>query len=111
MVKWLNWRNNFKGDPLVVKITHSAVDKKLSYQDIIRLMCVEYSKKHLTARFMGYNTLKGSQMYGTLKDISPLQLMEMPVAENLMMGMAVGMAATGKTTDNFSPEYDSAPTS
>ena len=45
--------------------------------------------------FLGYNTALGSHMYNTLKDINSKQVVEMPVAENLMMGIAIGMALNG----------------
>lgn len=45
--------------------------------------------------FIGYNTAKGSRMYGTLSGVPAAQCIEMPVCENLMAGMAVGMALEG----------------
>lgn len=46
------------------------------------------------ARFIGYGVRTGRAM-GTLKDVAESQLVETPVAENLMMGMAIGMALGG----------------
>lgn len=47
-------------------------------------------------RFIGYNTAKGHQMYGTLALPCPLsRSIEAPVAENLMMGLGMGMALKG----------------
>jgi len=45
--------------------------------------------------FIGYNTAYGSRMYHTLDYVAPEKCIEMPVAENLMMGMAMGMSLTG----------------
>jgi pyruvate/2-oxoglutarate/acetoin dehydrogenase E1 component len=45
-------------------------------------------------RFVGYGMRKGGAM-GTLKGVRPEQIVEMPVAENLMTGAAIGMALTG----------------
>jgi pyruvate/2-oxoglutarate/acetoin dehydrogenase E1 component len=44
--------------------------------------------------FLGYGITKTHAM-GTLKDVPPAQLIEMPVAENLMAGAAIGMALAG----------------
>lgn len=44
--------------------------------------------------FIGYNVLKGDAM-GTLKNVSNDQKLETPVAENLMCGLAIGMAFEG----------------
>lgn len=46
-------------------------------------------------RFIGYNTAKGSRMYGSLVGVPESSCIEAPVAENLMMGMAIGMALEG----------------
>lgn len=45
--------------------------------------------------FVGYNVNYGSRVYGTLKDIPKEKCLEMPVAENLMAGMCLGMALEG----------------
>jgi pyruvate/2-oxoglutarate/acetoin dehydrogenase E1 component len=45
--------------------------------------------------FIGYNVLNGSKASGTLTGINEKQLIEMPLAENLMMGVAIGMALKG----------------
>jgi pyruvate/2-oxoglutarate/acetoin dehydrogenase E1 component len=44
--------------------------------------------------FLGYGITKTHAM-GTLKDVAPSQLIEMPVAENLMAGAAIGLALSG----------------
>ena len=49
------------------------------------------------AIFIGYN-VRHSSAYNTLKDIPEEQRLEMPVAENLMAGLAMGM-----TMENFRP--------
>jgi pyruvate dehydrogenase E1 component beta subunit len=45
-------------------------------------------------RFIGYGLQKGRAL-GTLKNVPDNQIIEMPVAENLMLGTAIGMALTG----------------
>lgn len=45
-------------------------------------------------RFIGYGVKQGRAM-GTLKGVNAEQLVETPVAENLMVGLAVGMSLYG----------------
>jgi pyruvate/2-oxoglutarate/acetoin dehydrogenase E1 component len=45
-------------------------------------------------RFIGYGLQKGRAL-GTLKNVPDEQIIEMPVAENLMLGMAIGLSLTG----------------
>lgn len=45
-------------------------------------------------KFIGYNTKLGHQMYGTLKGRED-SCIETPVAENLMMGIAMGISLEG----------------
>lgn len=45
--------------------------------------------------FIGYNLKYGSKMYGTMDDIPQDKILEMPISEALMAGMATGMALSG----------------
>lgn len=45
--------------------------------------------------FLGYGITK-SHALGTLRDVPPAQLLEMPVAENLMVGAAIGLSLAGR---------------
>lgn len=45
--------------------------------------------------YIGYNLKYGSKNYGFLKNTPKNQIIEMPVAENLMTGVAIGMALEG----------------
>jgi len=45
-------------------------------------------------RFIGYGLKKGRAL-GTLKNIDEAKIIESPVAENLMVGMAIGLALKG----------------
>lgn len=45
--------------------------------------------------FIGYNTACGSRMYGTLAKVPLKQCVETPVAENLMVGLGMGMSLEG----------------
>ena len=73
-------------------------------------------KKELTAamdslaqdplvRFVGYGISIGKAM-GTLKNVAPAQLIEMPVAENLMVGFATGLALKGLKPVVFFERFD-----
>ncbi|QWD13724.1 hypothetical protein G6678_05775 [Polynucleobacter paneuropaeus] len=44
--------------------------------------------------YIGYGLQKGRAL-GTIRDVSQQQIIEMPVAENLMVGFAVGLALKG----------------
>jgi pyruvate/2-oxoglutarate/acetoin dehydrogenase E1 component len=67
----------------------------MKYKDVIKNCINEYVRTYPEARFIGYNTVKGSRMYGTLNDVPVEKCIESPVSENLMMGMAFGMALEG----------------
>lgn len=47
-----------------------------------------------STRFIGYGLQKGRAL-GTLKGIDDKQIIETPVAENLMLGLAIGLALKG----------------
>jgi pyruvate/2-oxoglutarate/acetoin dehydrogenase E1 component len=63
----------------------------MKYSEFIRLQMVELSKRPETV-FIGYNLKNGSRGYGTMIGVPPEKIIEMPVAEALMTGMATGMA-------------------
>jgi len=46
-------------------------------------------------RFIGYGVRVGGRAAGTLAGVPESQLIETPVAENLMVGLATGMALSG----------------
>lgn len=56
--------------------------------------------------FLGYGVKHGGQAAGTLKGINPEQLIETPVAENLMMGMAIGLALAGRRPVVYFERFD-----
>lgn len=66
----------------------------MTFKQAIKSQCEEYARDP-AVRFIGYNTVYGSRMYGTLADVAVERCVEMPVAENLMVGMAMGMALEG----------------
>jgi pyruvate/2-oxoglutarate/acetoin dehydrogenase E1 component len=66
----------------------------MTYKQAITLEMNELARDKLV-RFIGYNTRYGHRMYGTLSEVSPRKCIEMPVAESLMVGLAMGMSLEG----------------
>ncbi len=64
---------------------------KMNYKEAVKRSMEMLSKKE-NAFFIGYNVRFGSRMYGTLSDVPEEICLEMPVAENLMAGVATGMS-------------------
>jgi len=56
--------------------------------------------------FIGYNILYGSKAYGTLSAVPAEMCIETPVAENLMAGLATGMALAGFKPVLFFERHD-----
>jgi len=56
--------------------------------------------------FIGYNVRCGSKANGTLVDIDPKRLIETPVAENLIVSMATGLAIQGYKPVIWIERYD-----
>ena len=65
----------------------------MSYKDAL-IRANTYLAADPKTRFIGYGLLKGRAL-GTLVNVPAAQIIEMPVAENLMMDMAIGMALVG----------------
>lgn len=59
-----------------------------------------------TVRFIGYGVKIGGRAHGTLKAIPEAQLIETPVAENLMVGLAIGMSLAGLRPVVFIERFD-----
>jgi pyruvate dehydrogenase E1 component beta subunit len=57
-------------------------------------------------RFVGYGVRYGGKAMGTLKNVPEAQLVETPVAENLMVGLAIGMALRGLRPVVFIERFD-----
>lgn len=56
--------------------------------------------------FIGYNVGYGGLANGTLKNVPKERRIETPVAENLMMGMAIGMALNGHKPVVYYERFD-----
>ena len=67
----------------------------MTLKDAITQANTEYHDTHERVIFLGYNTVKGSRMYGTLEGIPKDSCIETPVCENLMVSMALGMSLEG----------------
>lgn len=65
----------------------------MKYKDKLHSLMTELSKDP-RVRFVGYNTKYGHKMYGTLEGCEG-SCLEMPVAENLIMGVAMGLSLEG----------------
>ena len=55
---------------------------------------------------MGYNVKYGSQAYGTLTTIQKEKKLETPLAENLMVGLAIGLSLEGFRPVIFFERHD-----
>lgn len=56
--------------------------------------------------FIGYGVKIGGKAAGTLEGINPNQLIETPVAENLMLGLAIGLSLQGYKPVVFYERFD-----
>lgn len=66
----------------------------MTYKDAIKGAMDELARDERVV-FVGYNVACGSMGGGAFADVPAKQLIETPVAENLMAGMAIGMALDG----------------
>jgi Transketolase, pyrimidine binding domain len=76
----------------------------ISYKDELTAAMDELAKDPLV-RFVGYGVTNGRAM-GTLKNVPESQLIEMPVAENLMVGFAIGLSLKGLKPVVFIERFD-----
>ncbi|MEK6820280.1 MAG: thiamine pyrophosphate-dependent enzyme, partial [Nanoarchaeota archaeon] len=77
----------------------------LTYKDAIKQSMETLAKDKKTI-FLGYNVKYGTKAYGTLADIPKEQILETPVAENLMGGLAMGLAIEGFKPVLFFERHD-----
>jgi pyruvate/2-oxoglutarate/acetoin dehydrogenase E1 component len=66
----------------------------MNYGEAVKYSMEQLAKDPRTL-FIGYNLKFGSKAYGSLRDIDSSRIIEMPVAENLMAGMAMGLGFEG----------------
>lgn len=67
---------------------------KMNYGQAIKHSMEKLAEDSRTV-FVGYNLSHGSQAYGSLSNVPKERILEMPVAENLMAGMSMGMSIEG----------------
>lgn len=77
----------------------------MKYSDAIK-QSMEKLAEHEKAIFLGYNICFGSQAYGTLKDVPKSKKLETPLAENLMIGLGMGLALEGFKPVVFFERHD-----
>lgn len=68
--------------------------KRMNYKEALTFQMEQFSRDPLS-RFVGYGLLRGKGGNGTMKNIPDEKICETTVAENLMTGIAHGMALTG----------------
>lgn len=66
----------------------------MKYKDAVK-KSMEFLAQDSKIIFLGYNLKFGSKSYGTLADVSSEKILETPLAENLMAGLAIGMSLEG----------------
>lgn len=92
-----------------VEVPSSAISsefpKELSYKGELTTAMETLASDPLV-RFVGYGVKIGGRALGTLKNVPEPQLIEMPVAENLMVGFAMGLALKGLKPVVFIERFD-----
>ena len=79
---------------------------KLKYFNELK-KTMEYISKNKKVIFLGQAvTYPGTAMFNTLKDISPQQKIELPVAEEMQMGITLGMALKGYIPISVYPRWN-----
>jgi len=77
----------------------------MKYQEAIKIEMEKLAQDEKVI-FLGYNVLHGSKAYGTLKDIPNEKCIETPVAENLMVGLCIGLSLEGFKPVLFFERHD-----
>lgn len=78
--------------------------KSPSYKDEL-IKAMDFLSADPLVRFVGYGVTNGKAM-GTLRNVNPEQLIEMPVAENLMVSFAIGLSLKGLKPVVFIERFD-----
>jgi deoxyxylulose-5-phosphate synthase len=94
---WLKFRKEAEIINLPAKqssvISGCDINCDLSYMDAVKHSMIKLAQEQ-DAVFIGYNVKHGAA-YGSLKDVPDENKIETPLAENLMMGLAMGMSLEG----------------
>ncbi len=83
----------------------SEFPKPLSYKDELT-KATELLAQDPLIRFVGYGVKIGGRAGGTLKNVPDSQLIEMPVAESLMVSFAIGLSLKGLKPVVFIERFD-----
>lgn len=83
----------------------SEFPKPLSYKDELT-KAMELLAQDPLVRFVGYGVKIGGRAGGTLKNVADSHLIEMPVAENLMLSFAIGLSLKGLKPVVFIERFD-----
>lgn len=75
-------------------ISDKDTESKMSYKEAIKISMENLAKDPKTI-FLGYNVKYGNKGFGTFTNIPKNKLLETPLAENLMCGLAMGLAIEG----------------
>jgi pyruvate/2-oxoglutarate/acetoin dehydrogenase E1 component len=78
---------------------------KTTYKDALR-RSMDWLADDPKTLFLGYGIRHGGRAAGTLVNVPVHQLIETPCAENLMMGMAIGLALDGFLPVVFFERFD-----
>ena len=78
----------------------------MKYKEAIKISMENLARSSITNVFLGYGVKYGGMANGTLKNIPDYQLIETPVAENLMAGLAIGMSLEGYFPIVFYERFD-----
>lgn len=62
-------------------------------EEIIKAMGLLSNNKN--SIFLGYNVSYGSKIYGTMTDVPKSKKIEFPIAEDMQMGVSIGLALEG----------------
>ena len=79
---------------------------KMEYVDEL-VKAMSYLAKQNDAFFIGQSVqYSGNSIFGTLKNVPKKKKIEMPVMEDVQMGMSMGMAMNGLTPISCFPRFD-----
>lgn len=77
----------------------------MKYSDALKYSMNELAKDKRFI-FLGYNVKFGSKAYNTLSEVPKEQIIETPLAENLMIGLAMGLSLEGFVPIVFFERHD-----
>lgn len=66
----------------------------MKYKEAVKI-CIDEFNNDDKSLFVGYNIKYGDKAMGIFSDVDEKKLIETPVAENLMMGLATGLSISG----------------